>query len=112
MAQWVKNIGKRMKELRAENNMTQKELSEITGIDKRTISAYETGTRIPTSSAAMDIASAFAVPLEYLCGITDNKYNILIPEDVEIDLTKLNSTGLKAMCDYYKALCMQPQYVK
>ncbi len=112
MTECFPNIGKRMKALRVEQNMTQKDLSEKTGIDKRTISAYETGSRIPTALAAMSIASVLTVPLEYLCGITDNRYNIMIPKDINLDLTKLNQLGIKALCDYYKALCIQPEYVK
>lgn len=41
-------IGKRLKELRQKNNMSQEKLADVLGIDRRTIINYEKGrTMIP-----------------------------------------------------------------
>ena len=92
--------------------MTQAELGSRTGVDRNTISAYETEKRTPTAMAAIKIAKALFVPLEYLCGISNEKYKIFIPKDVELDLRKLNTEGLNMLCKYYKMLCEQKEYTE
>lgn len=44
-----------LKELRIKNNLTQKQLSEKTGIPKRTIEDYESGIRKITKASAENV---------------------------------------------------------
>lgn len=44
-----------LKELRQKNNMTQKQLSEQTGIPKRTIEDYEAGVRKLSKASAENV---------------------------------------------------------
>jgi transcriptional regulator with XRE-family HTH domain len=43
---------------RIEKSLSQKELSDVTGIDRSCISMFETGTRLPIPKDAMKIARA------------------------------------------------------
>lgn len=52
---------KNLAEYRKDRNMTQRELSEITGIPFSSIAMYETGKRIPSLTRARKIADFFKV---------------------------------------------------
>lgn len=60
-------MGYRIKETREKQNMTQEELSRISGVSRGTISALENGTsRATTTKTLMNIARALGVSLEDL----------------------------------------------
>lgn len=57
----------RMKEARVKKEISQAELSRITGIAPATLSSYEKG-KNPTIDKALNIANALGVSLDWLCG--------------------------------------------
>ncbi len=61
----------RVKELRLENNLTQKELADNFGFNRSTISDWETRGREPSYDLLIDVANFFDVSLDYLLGRTD-----------------------------------------
>lgn len=65
-------IGKRIKELREKNNMTQKDLSKIIGVTDRSIGYYESGQRVPPPDILDKLAEFFSVSVDYIMGRTDN----------------------------------------
>lgn len=69
----MKGIGSRIKQLRQENNLTQKELAEKLSIGLTTISNYETGYSIPDVQMLLKIANIFGVSIDYLAGKTDQR---------------------------------------
>lgn len=60
-----------LKELRVQKKLTQKQLSEIFGVDQRTISAWEKQVSEPSYSMLISIAQFFGVTTDFLLGITD-----------------------------------------
>ncbi|MBS6525242.1 MAG: helix-turn-helix transcriptional regulator [Peptoniphilaceae bacterium] len=59
-------FGKKIKNLRKERGMTQKDLAEALGLSLRTISNYETGGLRPRHDATYDaLAALFHVPKTY-----------------------------------------------
>ena len=64
------NFGKRIKQLRGE--LTMKEFGHKIDEKVSTISAWENGNIIPSSSKLVTIAKAFNVSVDYLLGLTDN----------------------------------------
>ena len=98
------NIGDTLSALRKEMGMTQEELGQKLGLDKTTISAYESDIRQPTAVVAAKIAKSLNVSLDYLCGITPEKYELQIASDVNFDMSKLSSMALKSLCEYYNFL--------
>jgi len=62
------DIGKRIKEFRIKNNLTQKELADKLNISVSALSNYETGYNVPTVSRLDEIAKALKVPLSELIG--------------------------------------------
>lgn len=60
-----------LKELRAENNLSQQDLAEKLGVSQRSISNWETGVRQPDFEMLISIAKFFNVTTDYLLGISE-----------------------------------------
>lgn len=89
-------LGERLAELRGDRGLTQKDLSEQLHISSSSISAYETGARLPSIETVFDFAEYFDVTTDYLLGRTDNsvspsvlKQEIVDGESVEGIIEKL-----------------------
>ena len=78
-------LGKRIRELREENNITQQDLAKYLKVAKSTLSQYETGSRIPNDDIKKAIALKFNVSIDYLLGLTN------IPETIDTYIVKQNS---------------------
>lgn len=60
----------RLKELRKEKGMTQKELGTIANVSDRSIGFYESGERDPDTETIKIFADFFNVSIDYLLGRT------------------------------------------
>lgn len=70
-----------LKLLRKQNNLTQKQLGEITNIRRVNISRYEKGEVEPTFNILIKLADYFNVSIDYLIGHRQNN---------KIDISELN----------------------
>jgi transcriptional regulator with XRE-family HTH domain len=76
----------RLKQLRLEKDMYQKDVAKILGIAQTTYSGYETGAREPDLNTLIKIANLFECDVDYLIGfsnekkgsINDNQYTVVI----------------------------------
>ena len=59
-------FGKRLRELRIERELTQRQLGEVLNVWNQTVSFWETGKREPDLDTLVRIAHYFDVPIEYL----------------------------------------------
>ena len=66
-------IYKRIRELREDNDLTQKELSAALGITQRSYSYYETGKRMLPPEIIVALAEYYNVSADYILEITDDK---------------------------------------
>lgn len=73
-------LAQRLKTLRADMSMTQKEFSEKVGFTQATLSAYENGQKKPSLDIIMDIAKHCNVSIDWLCGLSDRMKNGNEPE--------------------------------
>ncbi len=64
-------LGKRLKELREELNLTQKELADKLGLNPVTYLRYEKSQREPSLLILAEMAKFFGVSVDYLIGISD-----------------------------------------
>lgn len=65
-------FGDRLKQLRLERKLTQKELGELLNLSDRVVGYYETNERFPRDpNTIKDIASYFNVTTDYLLGLSD-----------------------------------------
>lgn len=66
-------IGKRIKELREFNKLTQAELAKKLGLSRPAITKYERGERIPDFYTILSLSDIFCVDVDYLVGKTNFK---------------------------------------
>lgn len=66
-------FAKRLKKLRKENKLSQKELANMLGVTDKAVYLWEKGEREPSFKLAMEIAKIFGVSTDYLCGLEDEK---------------------------------------
>lgn len=64
----------RIKDLREDMDLKQKDVAKVVKIDQRTLSNYETGNTYPDSRAIVKLAEFFNVSTDYLLGVSDNNF--------------------------------------
>lgn len=69
-------FGERLKQLRTEKGLFQKELAKILGVSAGAIGMYENGKRTPDFEILNKIADYFNVSVDYLLGRTDIRAQI------------------------------------
>ena len=62
------NIGERLKALRTENGLTQKQVSERVGVAVSAISSYESGVRLPSYAVLIKLSKLYHVTTDFLLG--------------------------------------------
>lgn len=67
------NIGKRLRKLRIEHNLTQNEVSILTGIKRSSIASYELNEQLPPVDKLIQLANLYKVSLDYLCGLDNSE---------------------------------------
>lgn len=67
----------RLKSIRIEKNLTQKQIADALGLSTMAIQHYENNRRKPTYDVFIALSKYLGVSLDYLAGLTDNpKINI------------------------------------
>ncbi|MCH5160171.1 MAG: helix-turn-helix transcriptional regulator [Clostridiales bacterium] len=64
-------FAQRLKELRTENNLTQKQVAVRLGIRQQSYTRYENGSGEPSLDTLIAIARFYNVSVDYLLGLTD-----------------------------------------
>ena len=80
-------FNERVKLLRLEMGVTQRELGDLIGVGRTTISEYESGKIVPKQEGLIALSKVFNVSIDYLTGISDS--NLTTLNDVSIDETIL-----------------------
>ena len=70
------SIGKNIKEYREKNKMTQKEISDILGVEPGTISKYENGTIEPNIESLKKLAETFNITVDELLKNDNERFDI------------------------------------
>ena len=64
---------KRLKELRLEAGLTQKDLANAIEVGRTTISEYESGKIVPKQEGLLKLANHFNVSVDYLTGVSNER---------------------------------------
>ena len=88
-------MGEKLKSLRIEKKLTQKQIAERIGLAISAVSSYESGSRYPSYDVLVKLAHIFHVSTDYLLGIT-NKRNI--------DVTGLNDNEIELVLQLVEML--------
>jgi transcriptional regulator with XRE-family HTH domain len=106
-----KKIGSRIKELREEKGISQKELSKVLNIASSNISKYETGSLEINFETLLNLSKYFDVSLDYIFCSTDVRKE----DDLKIDIgyftvsqeayeKGITPEQLKAAMDFYMSV--------
>ena len=84
------DFGNRLKELRLNAGLSQKQLADKLWITKATVSYYELSERNPSPEILIKIAKVFHVTTDYMLGIEDKQKYLDVSDltDDEIDLLR------------------------
>ena len=66
-------FSKRLKELRLEAGLTQKDLANAIEVGRTTISEYESGKIVPKQEGLLKLANHFNVSVDYLTGVSNER---------------------------------------
>lgn len=67
------DFGKRLKELRTQAGLTQKQLATQIGTSKSIVSFYENQERVPSPTVLVQLAAVFHVSADFLLGIDNTE---------------------------------------
>lgn len=77
------SFGSRLKEIRTENNMSQKDVATDIGISITAISQYESNSRFPNEEILKRLCLHYNISSDYLLGLTDAKHAPLSLEEIK-----------------------------
>ena len=66
-------MGEKLRSLRTEKKLTQKQVADRIGLTISAVSSYESGSRYPSYEALIKLAHIFHVSTDYLLGMTDRR---------------------------------------
>lgn len=92
------DFGNRLKELRLQAGLTQKQLAERIGVTKSVISFYELRERTPSPDILIKLSNVFHVTTDYLLGIERERVldiSDLTAEQIEVIETMINTLRRK-----------------
>ena len=65
---------RRLRDMREDHDLAQKQIGEVLGIDQRVYSTYETGKREIPVHHLIKLAEFYQTSTDYLLGITNNPH--------------------------------------
>lgn len=82
----LSTFGQRIKQLRQENNLSQRDFAERIGVTASALSSYEKAQKNPSVNVAVKIATEFKVSLDWLCGLTGGSNRFQPDDTIPFDL--------------------------
>lgn len=82
----LSTFGQRIKQLRQENNLSQRDFAERIGVTASALSSYEKAQKNPSVNVAVRIATEFKVSLDWLCGLTGESNRFQPDDTIPFDL--------------------------
>ena len=92
----AQEFGKRLKKIRKDRGISQKRLSELTGISIQTISSYETGHSFPVIDYIYQIGLILNVSIDYLLYGNEETINLVNDNNIS-DIKKLVKSVLSLL---------------
>lgn len=91
------SFGSRLKEIRNDKGVSQKDVAEYLGVSITSISQYESDSRFPNEDMLRRICVYYKITSDYLLGLTDVKHAPLSSAEIE---DKMVSAKQMEVIDY------------
>jgi transcriptional regulator with XRE-family HTH domain len=75
MQQVLLALGKRLRELRAERNISQEAFADLCGLHRTAMSLLERGKRVPSLRTLLTLSQGFGIPLSELLEDIDKPFS-------------------------------------
>ena len=98
-------VGDRLREIRMQRQLTQRDIADQANINPTTYSGYENKISQPTVAALVRIADVYNVSLDYLAGRTENIYGLYVPDDFNASQQSNNEQELKERVAKLESIC-------
>ncbi len=83
-------MGDRLRSLRIEKRLTQKQVADRIGLAISAVSSYELGSRYPSYEALIKLARIFHVSTDYLLGLNEKRnLDVTGLDDEEVELISM-----------------------
>ncbi len=109
------DLGSKIKELRLEKNMLQKELAAYLQVSTGTVCNYEKNTHFPDGDTLCKIADLFGVSIDYLMGRTNFRSGLdVLTQEISTDflLADLVNEIVSLDVQHQKEICQFTAYQK
>ncbi len=95
-------LGKRLKELREERNLSQKQLADLVNLSQQTIGHYEVDRAEPGIKTLEMFARIFHTTTDYLVGLSNSRYpkEIINASGIAEDIAVLPEAAKKEIEDF------------
>lgn len=100
-------LGKRLKNIREENGLTQEELAKKMDISQRTISSWECDRNIPDMNTYKRLCEIYDCTIAYLTGTKERELGDISLEDIMFKLPSLSKDDLLRIKEHIKMLINQ-----
>lgn len=101
-------FGERIKELREELNLSQKELGEFIGVSDVMISLYEQNKKYPSMNNVLKLSDYFNVSIGYLFGRENkedsNEFNMFCKKVRSESGSKISDEDILKLWNFYKEI--------
>lgn len=94
----IKELPKKLKELRTLNNLSQREVASKLNISPSIVSGYETGERTPSTENLLSLAYLYKCSTDYLLGKTTDTPSVIL------DTEGLNNEQIKVLQSLIKVM--------
>lgn len=91
----MEKFGKRIHDLRIDNDMSIKDLADKIGISTRTLARYEEGKNEPTLSILVKLSQIFNVSIDYIAGT--KQFELTDFKEIREDIQNLDRTLAKVI---------------
>jgi transcriptional regulator with XRE-family HTH domain len=90
----MNTFGQRLRVLREEKKLVQKEIADLLNVSQSTIGKYESDQRTPSPDAIIKLAMFFEVSTDYLLGVSD------IRNPLQMEYPDLPEEAVKAIEEF------------
>lgn len=84
----MNNLGKNIRRLRVENNLTQQQLADKVGVTQKAISFWEDNINEPKALYLINLANCFNVSADYLLGL-ENEEGVKLYEENFVKISEI-----------------------
>ena len=90
-------ISARLKAIRKENKMTQREFADKFKISQSSYCGYENGSTVPTLFFLIQVAQEFNISMDYLTGLSESKKGLQADEDYQYFVDLINKESVDTL---------------